>query len=524
MQKEKTNKLSVYLIKEGVRIDDVLKSDSYEEKVLEKGNIFYYGQSASSEPSWVNNFFESTLGDITLYNQSSKGLYFVKTTIESKEKIFALPFGYGHSMLNKELCVDDFGLKTVLNLVERDSIRKIGKRTLSSEPKNTIEQLSKIGNISDFGIDIEQDLIEEITGKPKDDYFGKSLVTGKIAFTASVKVNISNVDEFVQKCFDYYIKDDYKKNFAFIDQVKEIKNTGIFEDKLIEKLKDGSDNNVDVWMAIPEIIDWADIAGFSFTGKKENLLGDITIDEFTNSLSDEQKANLDMKFLKSKKVTCFKNSTDDEYANWSCFKCFYCEITENGKKIILTNGKWYEIARDFVGAVENNYQNTIKESNKITFIECGKKQYEDKYNEFLAKSIDGILMDRKNIVYGGGASSVEFCDVYDKKEKAFIHVKNYYGSSALSHLFAQGKVSGQLFLSDSEFRKKVKEKEPKLSSILEDKPKPEDYKIIFAIISESSGDLHIPFFSKVNFKSERNLLNTFGFKNVHLVKIKRNDK
>ena len=80
-----------------------------------------------------------------------------------RSRIFAIPFGYGHSMIDKINCVEDFGLKLVLNIVDRNSIRKIGKRTLSSDPKNTIEQLSKIGEISDFGIDIEQDLDRKST-------------------------------------------------------------------------------------------------------------------------------------------------------------------------------------------------------------------------------------------------------------------------------------------------------------------------------------------------------------------------
>ena len=108
-------------------------------------------------------------------------------------------------MINKVHCIENFGLKLVLNVVGRNSIRKIGKRTLSSDPKNTIEQLSKIGKISDFGIDIEQDLIEEITGKPKDDlkeFFTENLVTGKIAFTVSKKVNIDNIDNLLKTCFE----------------------------------------------------------------------------------------------------------------------------------------------------------------------------------------------------------------------------------------------------------------------------------------------------------------------------------
>lgn len=524
MSEEKTNKISIYLLKDNVSIDDVLKKD-YEKIDLEKGH-FYYDRSHRNPPSWLNSFFNENLSDVDLFNQSSKGVYFAKIEINAKERIFAVPFGYGHTMIDKMHCVENFGLKLVLNIVDRKSIRKIGKRTLSSDPKNTVEQLSKIGAISDFGIDIEQDLIEEITGQPKSvhkDKFGENLVTGKTAFTTSAKVNIENINDFLKTCYKYYSKDTYKEDFAFIDQVQEIKDTEGLNNKLIEKIKDNSVENIQLWMAIPEIIEWEDVAGFSFKGKKENLLSDISLPDFADTLSESQLENLDLESLKRRKVTAFKSSTDDEYTSWSSFQCLYCEITEDDKKTILTNGKWYEIAKDFVTEVDANYSAIMTSSSAISLLEANNGEHEDKYNVRLAGSIDNaILMDKKNIRYGGGASAIEFCDVYDSDNKTFIHVKNYYGSSALSHLFAQGKVSGQLFLNDKPFRVKVKEKEGDLPFNAEDKPTASEYKIIFGIISESENPLNLPFFSKVNFKNEKKLLEAFGFSDIYLVKIQRN--
>lgn len=521
MTEEKTNKISIYLLKDNVGIDDILKKE-YSKLNLDRGD-FYYDKSYSYPPSWIGSFFNSNLNDINLFNQSSKGIYFTKIEIDSTEKIFAIPFGYGHSMIEKMHCVDNFGLRLLLNIVDRKSIRKIGKRTLSSDPKNTIEQLGKVGAISDFGIDIEQDLIEEITGKPKyQDKFGENLVTGKTAFTISAKVNIENIDDFLKTCFEYYKKEDYKDDFAFIDQVQEIKDTKNINDELIDKFKDDTIENIQLWMAIPEIIEWEDVAGFSFKNKKEDLVSDISLENFKNFLSKEQLENLDFEYLKKKKITAFKNSTDEEYASWTAFQCIYCEITKNDRRLILTNGKWYEIAKDFVDEVENNYSAIIDSSSAISLLDANDGEHEDKYNDRLALSlVNSILMDRKNIRYGGGASAIEFCDVYDADKKTFIHVKNYYGSSALSHLFAQGRVSGQLFLNNESFRKKAKEREGALPFNPIDTPIVTDYKIIFGIISESRNELNLPFFSKVNFKNEKKFLEAFGFRNIYLVKINR---
>jgi len=512
------------MLKLGAPVGAVLKKD-YEAIELESG-AFYYDPSHSNPPSWLTNFFGSALGDVTLFNSSSKGVYVTEVDFEGTTRVFAVPFGYGHSMIDKTQCVDDFGLKLVLNTVDRNSIRRIGKRTLSSDPKNTIEQLSKVGTISDFGIDIEQDLVEEITGKPKEnlqDKFGKNLVNGKIAFTITLKIDVSKIEDFLIICKEYYEKDDYKKDFEFIDQVKEIKDTTHLNDRLVQKLKDPSLTTVQVWMAIPEIIDWVDVEGFTFGRKKEDLLPDISLRDFRDTLSESQLTALDLGAIRRKRVTAFRSATDDEYNSWSVYQCMYCEISEDDRTVILTNGKWYEIAKDFVEKVNTNYTNVMTASAAISLIDANPGEHEDAYNKRLAHSIqNAILMDRKNISYGGGASSIEFCDVYDADSKRFIHVKNYYGSSALSHLFAQGRVSGQLFLNDKPFREKVKEKEETLPIDVSTAPVPTDYKIVFGIISDSEDNLNLPFFSKVNLKNEKKLLEAFGFREIYLTKIQRN--
>jgi uncharacterized protein (TIGR04141 family) len=49
---------------------------------------------------------------------------------------------------------------------------------MTNVPKFSREQLSRGGIAADFGIDIEQDLIQAITGKSSDEKFGNT-ITGK---------------------------------------------------------------------------------------------------------------------------------------------------------------------------------------------------------------------------------------------------------------------------------------------------------------------------------------------------------
>ena len=90
----------------------------------------------------------------------------------------------------------------------------------------------------------------------------------------------------------------------------------------------------------------------------------------------------------------------------------------------------------------------------------------------------------------------------------------------MSHLFNQGLVSGELFLSDEEFRIKVNKKLNNDFQIPNPSSKPEasKYQIIFGIISSSEKKLEIPFFSKVALRTAIKRLETFGYK-VYFVKI-----
>ena len=107
-------------------------------------------------------------------------------------------------------------------------------------------------------------------------------------------------------------------------------------------------------------------------------------------------------------------------------------------------------------------------------------------------------------MHGGGRGKIEFCDLYAKNRK-IIHVKKYGGSSVLSHLFSQGIVSGELFIADGEFRKKVNEKLPadrKISNP-EINPVPSDFEIVFAVISSLSKKLDIPFSAKLILETQK---------------------
>ena len=126
---------------------------------------------------------------------------------------------------------------------------------------------------------------------------------------------------------------------------------------------------------------------------------------------------------------------------------------------MLTNGKWYEVAQPFSDQVQRDFESKKQEASACP-TGVLRHRTEGAYNISAASALPGACcMDGRLVSYGGGHSKIEFCDVYTADRK-MIHVKRYGGSSVLSHLFAQGLVSAELFAGDAEFRKKLNDKLP----------------------------------------------------------------
>ena len=193
-------------------------------------------------------------------------------------------------------------------------------------------------------------------------------------------------------------------------------------------------------------------------------------------------------------------------------------MTHNQVSYLLSGGKWYGLKKSFANEVNTAYERILDYPKPFPDFD---HDSEGAYLKWLVESDPKrfALMDRKNISFGGGHSKVEFCDLFTK-DSDIIHVKRYGQSTALSHLFAQGVNSGELFQMEPRFRHETNRKLPtshQLQNTL-NRPKQDQFQVVFAIISDRPGPLRLPFFSKLNFKHAVRHLTGYGFR-VAKVKI-----
>ena len=433
-----------------------------------------------------------------------------------------LTFGQGRHHLRPACWEDRFGLRVTLNSIGENRVRSIDKNTLDTVGRHTRVQVSKEFAPSEFGLDIERDLLRAITGTPTDTTLGNTL-SGLDLLHASVHVNLRSLRSLLSRYLVQFEKDTFKETFPWVDQISEIKDPPLVSQLDVLMLEIIAEQRLDrCWLAVPEPIEWPQIAGFRYgNGRTFATHHDIHLATF---LEDTQIAadHVTTETLHARDVFAVDGEGSRRHT-WSAYKCLYCEVEHAGETYLLSSGRWYKVASGFVGLVNDFYRLAPR-------LEIGLPEYNDDsetaYNQRVADSdsLQYALMDRKIIPVGGGYSKVEFCDLLGKNND-LIHIKRYGGSGVLSHLFTQGVVSGQLFVSDADFRKAVNDRLPDSHRLAAVEPRPESsaYRVVFAIVSAETGtELTLPFFSRLSFRNAAQTLRGYGYQ-VALAKIPVNE-
>ena len=506
------NKLSIYLIKDEYSASDelILKRKFNLLGSLEDIGNIYFDPSQTTYPAWFNTFFCGKLDCTNVFSSNTRAVLISRVKINrTLTKTFAITMGYGKNMLADNVIEEDFGLRVVLNTIEPSSLRRINKTNVGGNQKTSNEQLPLKSDIDDFGFDIDRDLISTVTGYSNDEDFVVGMITGGDLLSLTAEVDINNLMEFLKKVYNRYISNRYKLNFGWVDHIKKIKDKKLIEnlDSNIVTLINATSPNV--WMAVPEVVDWENIEGFRYCGKE--LQDDIDIalvmGTFRNPLSSTEQ-------LQSKRIYAIRKDNGETYASWSAYKCIYAEIDFNGSAYCLNNGNWYCVEKNFVESVNSEY-NRIPISSMIFADHLPEHKKECQYTQAFVESDPNHLlcMDAKTISHGGGRSKVELCDILTD-DNTYIHIKPYTSSAALSHLFNQALVSANLVISDDNFRdkanQKISEEGGSEAFLIPPNPTPT---IIFAIISQQQAERpSIPFFSKVALRHTWRQLKSFGCK------------
>lgn len=521
MDKQIVN-LTIFLIKDYVHnLNDCLKNPNLRSSKIksqfELDGEIYYCDSNKKIPRWKPYLDELSNESIDiLENASNKAI--VLTYIQNR--IMAIVFGYGRSFLKEECIERNFGLKVALNTINPNKMRSINAATIEDMVVTTQRQASYSTTQDEFGLNVTNDIMKGITGEPYDSVYGNH-ISGKDSLVVSVFMEIAELKEKLNLYYAAYQDERYKRiGFEWVDNVSEIRDS-VQSEALDFNLANAIESRkIDyLHIAPPETIDWDRIIGFCYSGigKKlddsENYNLDLDLTEYIEKI--KPGTNVYQKIRRDKLYAM--NSDGTPFPICSIYAALVFQTEYEGKNYIFCSGAWYYVEASFFEHV-NNFITAKVPLSDVILPDCPLDKDEESYNKMIADSnADFCLMDRKLLSVENGPKQIEACDIFTR-DKKMIHVKNKCQSSQLSHLFSQGKVSAECFVSDTTFRKQISDiVKEKFGTIVFDytqKPKSDEFEIIYAIIDTKSFPIeaNLPFFSKVNLMITAQELDRMHFK------------
>lgn len=129
--------------------------------------------------------------------------------------------------------------------------------------------------------------------RTKDAIFNGSLISGRDNFSLNADTPIEEIHLLLAEAFRQYNSKAYKQDFAFIDDIKLIRDSeqvSQLNDELAFKL-DNELNLENCWLTTPRIIKWDFISGFAFSsGKLAAMHSDLKLDTLLENIRQRQNA------------------------------------------------------------------------------------------------------------------------------------------------------------------------------------------------------------------------------------------
>jgi len=177
-RKPDNRKLSVYLMKEKYQdFGSILKGKPVEYEVKRGartvGRLFVKALPGRC-PAWFSLFSGNVQEGLRekLNNRIVSAVFLLKR----KGRIFAITFGYGRSLLEQGTWEERFGLKVVLNSIDREKIRVIERKNIDTMLTQTRTQTSRKCAIEEFNLDVQQILLKAVLGEPREETFASSIL------------------------------------------------------------------------------------------------------------------------------------------------------------------------------------------------------------------------------------------------------------------------------------------------------------------------------------------------------------
>lgn len=514
-------KLTIYLMNESVvSFDECIKESYLDNERLQEVNpdqdlpfnakTFVYSLEPKN-PKWIK--FISEYFNLDDLKNIAHGFLIL---LHASERIFAVNFGYSHTVLDRSKVESNFGIRICANSLDPDQLKTIDSRNLDINTKQQRTNLSSVSNLSSFGVEIDEEWIRFLSGKPMNEDIAKSLA-GSDSLRINVDIKLDQLDEECSYLYELYLSDSYKEHFGFIDYFcafnKKDPLVEILNEDLIDKVNLRTHEKISV--AHPELFDEQLLDHYKlYFYNRNQVFDELTLQaiyEFMDTYND-----IDDPLDKIKIIGLDEN--DNPVTKSSSIKEYLvCEIEKDNKTYVISSGSWFQVEKNYSTTIRENIKKIRDITNDLNLPKLSDGESEGTYNVKVAELNDWVHFDKNLIKLDEPYQRVEVCDVLTPAN-LLICVKKMTRSSTLSHLFAQGSVSADLLMGDDNYKSQiVKIASDKGMTINLSEPVPT---IVYAIATKKQESLHksIFLFSAIHLLKNARIIKRLGL-HVAIAKI-----
>jgi uncharacterized protein (TIGR04141 family) len=369
-------------------------------------------------------------------------------------------------------------------------------------------QASRASGIELFGIDIDADMLRSITGYPRPEVPLISISGCEGTVAISVRATFAGLSTVSHDLLKLYKQRKYKDHFDWVDNISPVKDPALLNTLNETLVADVSSPNPSAILVPPEPLDWQRVDGFSYTRRRSKAHDpDLDLTSYLSTLRASQDITLER--LQRDSVLLFCDGRSDvEHSRWPAYRCLLYEGSVARKRFILSNGNWYQVEPTYAKRIERIITRIPLSTVDLPDVRRrpdGKLEHEGDYNARAARDSKQLaFMDKKFARCEATTTMIEICDLFSENGE-FIHVKHRKGgSSSLSHLLAQGRMSAEALLADEQFRRESRAHLKDIGNKWERKipiarPQPSNCTVTYAILgADKRPALGLPFFTQIN--------------------------
>lgn len=436
-----------------------------------EGQLFIAPLSEPKQPAWVKAL-EPGFGELAVpKGVNTSAVLIIRIKRGKRESYFAFTFGFGRFLLRNESYNRNYGLRVALNVIypkrsegeetNPNRLRSVDSRTVGANTFRTRRQVDRQTDFESFEIDIDRDLLGALTGTPSDIQLWGRRIDGSDALHLNRPVVFNKLGDV---CLTVDKKSQkIPPQFSWVDKIFAVRKSDVVEKlqhHVLEMIRSENTGNLD--LAPPDLLDWEQIDTFQFSFASGQQFVEPGIADYIAALRRTNKLDsLAIPQLTSgHRLTAF-DPDGETLGHWTVFRSLSGEIDYHGKTYVLSEGEFFEVAKDYLAKL-NAIVDGIKKFNgplpPYGPKPAGNGKYgEGEYNIEAAQKANYLLLDKQLVNLKSRTTPIEICDILTANRE-LIHVKRKLLSSPLSHLFSQGLVSADLLLTSDEFRKAAREK------------------------------------------------------------------